>query len=143
MAQRAAQKPMNGKRIRRYFSEDFRKQCVREIDRGISTVSEVCKAHGVSAAAVYKWLGRYSVMRKKGLVQVVEAKSATRKVLALRQEVQELHAIVGEKQLRIEFLEKLIELAGEQHGIDLKKSTGVRQSSGSGTTVKHGKTTGR
>jgi hypothetical protein len=97
----------------------------------------------VSDAAVYKWLDKYSNTRKKAVVQVVEAKSATRKVMQLKQQVQELHAAVGEKQMQVEFLEKLIELANEQYGIDLKKSTGTRPFSGSGPTVKPGKATAR
>lgn len=143
MARRERLEQSNPTRVRRYFSEGFRKDRVREIERGLSTVREVCKAHGVSDAAVYKWLDKYSNTRKKAVVQVVEAKSATRKVMQLKQQVQELHAAVGEKQMQVEFLEKLIELANEQYGIDLKKSTGTRPFSGSGPTVKPGKATAR
>lgn len=109
-------------RVRRYFSEGFRKDRVREIERGQTTVREVCKAYEVSDAAVYKWLDKYSSTRKKAVVHVVEAKSATRKVILLQEKVKSLHATVGEKQLQIEFLEKLIELANYQYGIDLKKT---------------------
>lgn len=83
---------------------------------------EVSKAYGVSGTAVYKWLHQYSTLHNKGVRQVVEAKSATQKVLRLREEVKDLHALLGEKQLKIEYLEKLIELASEQYGIDLKKA---------------------
>lgn len=130
-------------RVHRYFSEDFRKERVREIERGTATVSEVSKAYGVSQTAVYKWLHRYSAHRKKGVRQVVEAKSATRQVQLLKEEVRELHARLGEKQLRVEFLEKLVELAGERYGVDLKKSSGIRPFSGSGTSVKPGRKAGR
>jgi len=55
--------------------------------------------------------GSTSTLRtaKRGGVQVVEAKSATRKVLFLQE--QSLHATVGEKQLQVEFLEKWIIMA--------------------------------
>ena len=129
-------------REQRYFSEDFRKARVREIERGIARVAEVSKAYGVSETAVYKWLHQYSTLHKKGVRQVVEAKSATQKVLRLREEVKDLHALLGEKQMKIEFLEKLIELASEQYGIDLKKSTGTRPFSGSGPSVEAGSKAG-
>lgn len=139
MAQREQLRPSAPVRVRRYFSEGFRKDRVREIERGQSTVREVCKAHGVSDAAVYKWLDKYSSTRKKAVVQVVEAKSATRKVILLQEQVKELLSNVGEKQMQIEFLEKMIELANEQYGIDLKKNTGMKPCCGSGPTVKPGK----
>jgi len=139
MARREQLERTKKPREQRYFSEDFRKARVREIERGVATVGEVSKAYGVSNTSVYRWIERYSSMRKKGLRQVVEAKSATQKVLKLKDEVKDLHALLGEKQLRIEFLEKLIELAGEQYGIDLKKSTSARPSSGSGSTGKAGR----
>jgi transposase len=142
MARREQLQRTNKPRERRYFSEDFRRDRVREIERGIATVSEVSKAHGVSDTAIYKWIYRYSTLRQKGLRQVVEAKSATQKVLRLKEELKELHALLGEKQLKIEFLEKLIELASEQYGIDLKKSTGMRPSSGSGSNGKAGSKAG-
>lgn len=143
MARREQLEGEDGQREHRYFSEDFRKARVREIERGTATVAEVGKAYGVSQTAVYKWVYRYSTMQKKGLRQVVEAKSATQKVLSLKEEVKDLHARLGEKQLRIEFLEKLIELASEEYGIDLKKSTGTRPCSGSGPNVKAGSKAGR
>jgi transposase len=139
MARREQLEQKQKLRQQRYFSEDFRKARVREIERGIATVAEVSKAYGVSDTSVYRWIERYSSMRKKGLRQVVEAKSATQKVLKLKDEVKDLHALLGEKQLRIEFLEKLIELAGEQYGIDLKKSTSAKPFSGSGPTGNAGK----
>jgi transposase-like protein len=138
MAQREQLEPKGSAREHRYFSEDFRKARVREIERGTATVREVSKAYGVSETAVYNWMYRYSTQRKQGIRQVVEAKSATQKVLRLKDEVKDLHARLGEKQLRIEFLEKLIELVGEQYGIDLKKSTGTRPFFGSGPNVKAG-----
>lgn len=143
MARREELEQKGSPRERRYFSEDFRKARVREIERGRATVREVSKAYGVSETAVYKWTYRYSTMRKQGLRQVVEAKSATQKVLRLKEEVKDLHALLGEKQLRIEFLEKLIELASEEYGIDLKKSSGTRPFSGSGPNVKAGSKAGR
>ena len=138
MARREQLEQKGGARGHRYFSEDFRVARVREIERGTATVSEVSKAYGVSGTAVYNWIYQYSTQRKQGIRQVVEAKSATQKVLRLKEEVKDLHARLGEKQLRIEFLEKLIEMASEQYGIDLKKSSGTRPSFGSGRNVKAG-----
>ncbi len=51
-------------RINRYFSEDFKRKKVSEIERNLSSVSEICREYQVSNTAVYKWMYQYSMMRK-------------------------------------------------------------------------------
>jgi transposase-like protein len=123
-------------RVQRYFSEDFRRKKVQEIERNLTTVAQICRAYQVSKAAVYKWIYRYSAMRKKGVKQVVEAKSDTAKIERLREEVHEMERLIGQKQIQIDFLEKMIELAEKEYGIDIKKNYASKRSSGSGRTGK-------
>lgn len=120
----------------RYFSEGFRKEKVKEIEQGISTVKDVSKAYGVSTTAIYKWIYRYSMERKKSIRVIVEKKSETRKVLELKERLRELEQIVGQKQLLIDFQEKLLALASEEVGFDIKKKYGSRPNSGSGKTAR-------
>ena len=56
----------------RYFSEGFKKQKVREIEQNLCKVRDICKEYEVSRAAVYKWIYKYSAMKKRGIKQVVE-----------------------------------------------------------------------
>ncbi|HYC85590.1 MAG TPA: transposase [Chryseosolibacter sp.] len=120
-------------RINRYFSEDFKRKKVSEIDRNLSSVSEVCRVYQVSHTAVYKWIYQYSVMRKKGIKQVVEAKSDSRKIEALKEQIKELERIIGEKQVKLDFQEKMIEIAEKQYQIDIKKKFSGKRSSGTGS----------
>lgn len=120
-------------RINRYFSEDFRRKKVSEIERNLTSVSEVCREYQVTSAAVYKWIYRYSVMRKKGVKQVVEAKSDSRKIQALKEQVKELERIIGEKQVKLDFQEKMIEIAEKEYQIDIKKKFSGKRSSGTGS----------
>jgi transposase len=108
-------------RQRRYFSEDFKRKKVEEIERGTSTVNQVHKAYQVSTVAIYKWIYKYSLMRKKGLKMVVETKSDTARIEALQKRIAELEQLLGQKQFQIEFMEKQFEIAREQYGVDLKK----------------------
>ncbi len=96
----------------------------------------MCREHQVSPAAVYKWIYKYSKMRKKGLRQVVEAKSDSVKLLAMREQIKELERIIGEKQIKIDFQEKLIELAEKEYKVDIKKKFTGKPSSGTGSTGK-------
>ncbi len=75
-------------------------------------------------------------MRKKGLKQVIEAKSDSGKLLAMREQIKELERIIGEKQIKLDFQEKLIELAESEYKIDIKKKFTGKLSSGTGSTGK-------
>lgn len=121
-------------RNNRYFSEDFKRKKVSEIDRNLSSVAEICRQYQVSNTAVYKWIYQYSTMRKKGVKQVVEAKSDSQKILALKEQIKELERIVGEKQIKLDFQEKMIEIAEKEYGVDIKKKFSGKPSSGTGSS---------
>ena len=121
-------------RQNRYFSEAFKKKKVNEIEKNLTTVLQVSREYEVSCTSVYKWIYKYSQHMKKGVKQVVEAQSDTYKLQQYRQQVHELERIVGQKQLQIDFLEKVIALAEEEYGFDLKKKGSSRPYSGTGST---------
>ena len=77
-------------RKKRRFSEDFKRQKVKEVERKQTTVLEVSKAYQVRANNVYKWIDKYSLKDKNGVRLVVEMESETKRVLALLQKVAEL-----------------------------------------------------
>jgi len=127
-------------RRNRYFSEEFRRKKVGEIERCVTSVSEVSREYQVSRTAIYAWMRQYSRMKKKQERLVVESLSDTKKIDALKERVKELERVVGQKQLQIDFFDKMIELAEEEYGIDIKKKCSTKPSGGSGRT---GKGTGR
>ncbi len=121
-------------RQNRYFSDGFKRKKVSEIDRNLTTIAEISREYQVSRTSIRKWIIKYSEMRKKGVKQIVEAKSDTRKIQQLKQQIKELEQVIGQKQLLIDFQQKVIELTEEEHQIDIKKKFGEKPSSGSGTT---------
>lgn len=124
-------------RINRYFSESFKRKKVREIEKNICTVLEISREYEVSTTAVYKWLDKYSRNRKRGVKQVVELMSDTRKIQDLKARIRELEQMLGQKQFEIEFKSKMIDVAEEMYDIDIKKKLGSKPSPGSGSTVKN------
>jgi len=120
----------------RHFSESFKQEKVREIERNLTTVMEVSKVYGVTRAAVYKWLYKFSIHRKKQIRQIIELMSDTRKIQELEQKVKELERLVGQKQILLEFREKQIEIAEEIYKIDIKKKLGTSPSNVLGPTGK-------
>lgn len=118
----------------RYFSADFKKKRVQELENNLITVSDICKTHKVSRTSVYRWLYKYSNMAKKQVKQVVEAKSDTKKIQLLEQRIIELERIIGQKQIMIDFQDKMIEIAENTYDVDIKKKSSSKRYSGTGTT---------
>ncbi len=126
-------------RQNRYFSEEFKKKKIRELERNITSISDISKTYSVTRTSIYKWIYKYSIMAKKQVRQVVEAKSDTQKIKALEERIKELERIVGQKQLLLEFKDKMIEIAEATYNVDIKKKVGSRLSSGTTTTGKNTK----
>lgn len=124
----------NPARYTRYFSEEFKKKKVNELDKRVTTIREICKTYEVSNTAVYKWVYKYSLMRKKAIKMVVEAQSDTAKIKALKDHISELERLLGEKQFQIEFFQKQLEIASDHYGIDLKKKLSGKPSGGFGNS---------
>jgi transposase-like protein len=120
----------------RNFSEDFKRQIVSEIERKLVTVSQVSREYSVTRSAIYQWIYKYSHSKKKGVKLIMEKESHSNKLAALRERIKELERLVGQKQIEIEFKEKMIELAEERYGIEIKKKAQEKPLSGSGLTGK-------
>lgn len=127
-------------RRNRYFCTDIKKKIVRDLEKNLHSISDVCNVYHVSRTSVYRWIYKYSAMAKKQQRQVVEPKSDTQRIRALEDKIKDLERVVGQKQLMIDFKEKMIELAEQRYNVDIKKKLGSKLSSGSNTT-KPGKDT--
>lgn len=123
-------------RLRRRFSESFKIKKVREIEAGVSKISEISKEYEVSCAAIYQWLAKYGIMKDKKERLVIEAESDTQAIALLRKKVAELEQLVGQKQIQLEFKEKMIEIAEEMYGVDIKKKLSGPPFSTTATTEK-------
>jgi len=123
-------------RQNRYFSNDIKRKIVRDLERNYNSVSDVCKTYQVSRTSVYRWIFKYSLMAKKEHKQVVEPKSDTQRIKMLEERIKELERIVGQKQLLLEFKDKMIEIAEATYNVDIKKKVGSKLSSGTTSTGK-------
>lgn len=124
-------------RNNRYFSESFKRKKVVELEKNLVSISEICKEYQVSRTSIYKWIYKYSAMRKRQERQIVESKSDTKKIQQLKQKIKELEQIVGQKQILIDFQEKMIEIAEQEYGLEIKKKSASKLLSGSGSTDKN------
>src|SRR3989339_1554786 len=111
-------------RQNRYFSEELKRQKVKDLERNLITISELCREYQVSRTSVYRWIYQYSVNRKKQERQIVERMSDTRKIRELQDRIKELERIIGQKQILIDFKDKMIEIAENMYQVDIKKKFG-------------------
>lgn len=132
MSKRFQFKMSERERRTRTFSVEFRQSKVREIERGTSRISDICREYEVSETTIRRWLQAYGKDRKTQARIIVEAESDTRKILELKTQIAELERLVGQKQVQLEFKDKMIELAEQMYGVDIKKKFGAEPSSGSG-----------
>jgi transposase len=107
-------------RQRRVFSESFKREKVQEVIEKRSTISEISRANEVSPTSVHRWINLYSNSKKQTRT-IVEAKSDTHKILDLQKKIAELERLIGQKQVQLDFQEKMIDLAEETYKVDIKK----------------------
>ena len=120
----------------RIYSEEFKRQLVAEFEKGYYSVPQLEKLHGIHNASLYRWIYKYSTFNAKGYRIIEMKKSSTSKVKQLQDKVKELERMVGQKQIMLDYYEKMIEIAKDELDIDLKKNFDTPQSSGSGKTKK-------
>jgi transposase len=111
-----------GQKFIRHFSEEFKRQKVKELDAKVLSISDIVRLYEVSAVSVCRWRKKYSPHYQQATRVVVEMESEAQKTKELIARNAELERIVGQKQMSIDFLEKLLEIASKELKMDLKKS---------------------
>ena len=122
MARLEQEKMSISERRMRRFSDNFKLKKVREIELKQVKVSEICKQYEVSSVSVYKWIEKYGMNKKKEDRLIVESESDTKQLLLLKKKVAELEQIIGQKQVLLDFKDKMIEIAEQTYGIAIKKN---------------------
>lgn len=116
---------------RRYFSEAFKKEKVDEILTKKITIQELSVLYEIHISIIYRWLHEYSKVKISGVKIHYEMETEEQKTLFYKDKVAELERIVGKKQIEIDFLNKLIEIASSELNVDIKKNFSTYQLNGS------------
>jgi len=121
-------------KARRIFSEAVKKRAVKDLVEKRTTIRALTREHLVCPQTIYNWLYKYSPLHQSKCTLVVQMESEEQKNHDLRQRIADLERIVGQKQLELDFLNKLLEVGSNELGFDLKKSFSSPSSSGTGAT---------
>ena len=119
---------------RRIFSDKLKRKIVKDIEQGKVSVPGAGREYDVSCTAVYRWLKKFSAHLHPSKTLVMQMDSEQYRSKELEKKVAELEAALGRKQMEIDYLNKLIEIAGQDLAIDLKKNTSMIASGGAGKT---------
>lgn len=123
-------------RKRREYSKEFKQQIVSDYESGKFSISQLKKLHKIPHQCIYRWIYKFSTFNEKGF-RVVEMKNSSQdKVKELEKRIKDLEATVGRKQIQVDYLEKIVELAKSELDIDIKKNYGTEQLPGSDKTKK-------
>ena len=98
------------------------------------TIAQISREYEVLQNNVAKWVAKYGQNHMKGVRVIVETESDTAKLIALKAKVADLERIIGQKQVLLDFKDKMIELAEETYGVDIKKKLEQKPLSGIGNT---------
>lgn len=128
----------NLKQIRKHrrYSEEFKKEIVSFFERGKFSVLQIERLYGIGNVLIYRWIYKYSTFNQKGFRVVEMKESNINKVKELELKIRELEQAVGQKQIKIDYLEKMMEIAKAELNIDIKKNFSTPQSTGSANTKK-------
>ena len=118
-------------RQRRIFSEEFKRQKVQLLIEKKISIPELSELYKVSRMTVYRWLYKYSPHHQKGTVQIVQMSSEMEKTKQLQKQLAQTEQIVGQKQIYIDYLERMLAIASEELKVDIKKNFGTQRSNGS------------
>lgn len=124
-------------RRRRTFSDTFKRDKVREIEHGLVRISEVHRQYCVSNQAIYQWIRKFGIQKEAPERLIVETMSDTNALRELKERIAELERLVGQKQIEVEYYKKMIDLAQEHYGIELKKNYSTQPCVTSGTNEKN------
>jgi transposase-like protein len=108
---------------RRNYSKEFKLELVSLFEKGKFSVSQLGKLYGVCPTMIYHWIYKFSRFNEKGCRVIEMKQSSISKIKELEQKIRDLERLVGQKQIKIDFLEQVIEVANEELNTDIKKKS--------------------
>jgi len=119
MQKKDEKRELNSK-CNRNFSVEFKKEKSRLLVTGKLSIKDACKLYEVSRTTLYKWIYLYTQV-EKGVKTVVQMDSEEYRTKELLSKVAELERIIGQKQIELDYMHKLVEISSEEVGYDIKK----------------------
>lgn len=131
-------KKFNRRIVRQYrkFDVDFKKKVVQEYEEGKFSPTQIARMYNLNVSILYKWIYKYSSFQEKTYRIVEKHESTSEKLKQYENRIAELERTLGQKQMLVDFYDKMIDLAESDLNVDIKKNIGSKLSSGLEKTKK-------
>jgi len=106
----------------RQFSDQIRRQAVKEFRCGQYTVIELAQLYQCCTQTIYNWIYKYSPADAPAINVVEMSDSSDQKLKELTRKIEHLERALGQKQMQVDFYKKMVELAEAEYDLDLKKN---------------------
>ena len=124
------------KRTQKDYTMSFKLQIVKEIERGITSISQVKKDYGIqSRSTIVQWLRKFGNFDWENQTPYTMSKSPEQKIMELEAKVKllekqkfflEQQAFVSDKKAII--FDMMIDIAEKEYQIDIRKNSSPEQS---------------
>jgi len=111
------------KKVRRVFSDSFKKDKVRMYETGKMTVPQMARLYDVSETALYKWIDKFRTTPSTQRI-VIETDSDYLQVLEMQKRVESMERLIGNQQIQLDYQKSVIEAASEHYEEDIEKKFG-------------------
>lgn len=115
------------------YSDDFKWQVVQEVLSGKLSKAEANRLYGIrSKSAILYWMRQYSgITNYRESTKIVNSKESMKnkqEIIALEKELQKLQDRLKRERNKSSLYEKMLEIAEEEYGINIRKKYGAKQS---------------
>lgn len=105
---------------RRVYSESIKRQIANEVEKGLLSIGGACRHYNVPQTTVRSWVEKYCVSRDK--IKTIEVVMKDQE-----DQIKELKSALADAYLKMKIYDKMLELAGEDYGFEVKKNTSTGQ----------------
>lgn len=114
------------------YSTAFKLKVVEQIERGELTVSQARRVYDIRGGqTIQNWLVKHGKSHLLSRVVRIEMKDEKDRIKQLEAEKKKLESALAQAHVDNLFLKELVVIAKKEYGIDLKKNTATKPSSGS------------
>ena len=110
-------------KIRKKYDEKVKRHIVSEVERGSLSQADAAKEYGINKSMIRLWLDEYGRFQPKRSVVEVVMKSE-------QERIRELEKALADAHLKLRVYDEIINLAGKEYKVDLKKTFGTGQPEG-------------
>jgi transposase len=107
-------------RQHRRFSEEFRREQVKLIEKGDRTIAQVSQLYEVKRDNVRRWVKQYGKKDRPGMM-IIQTQEEVNRIKDLQNQLLKLNEVIGKMHVELLYKNELLDLARQKLGPDFEK----------------------